>query len=460
MGVVQVKKEKVPIGYHEISRTPIGRTPEIDMGQTVIVYKRDYKSVIRRFAKFGETGREEDKLLAGCFACLVGGIYSYDRHGFLYALEAFTTLNSIKSFPKGMLADFVTLVRDALTAYVSFFKNEVYVKVLKWLNHVYTTRAQELDTMAFMSMIHLSMFLRHEDARENVAKSILTAVLKQSKSARKANQKRASLIAGNPTALVDSQITATTGAIVPMTFDNDTNDTANDHNHDEDGREKDHENDNDKTKDIEQEKNKKYKKGELEHEHEHDHEHEHEHEHEQNEHDHEREYDDDDHHDHHHDHDDDHHDHDHDHDHHEHELGEIQEKEKDKENENAKEKEKEKDKEKEKVPTTTIEEDMRNVVIDVARHVSIVQSTEQQVIRFLNCKVIDQDFHEWMSKFIDSLFENHFDRFIVAGATLLAKVSSQTLPTRLTPKSEAIKRRIHALKLLAFFLEEAQSFFK
>ena len=73
---------------------------------------------------------------------------------------------------------------------------------------------------------------------------------------------------------------------------------------------------------------------------------------------------------------------------------------------------------------------------------------------------MDSEFHEWVSQWLDELFLNHFDRFMAASITLLAKVSSQQLPSKLTAKSEVIKRRIHALKLLAFFLEECRSFFK
>ena len=76
-------------------------------------------------------------------------------------------------------------MRDALTAYVSFFSRDVYVKVLRWLKHVYKTRSSELDTIAFMSMIHLCMFLRHEDSREQIGRNILSSVIKHSKAARK-----------------------------------------------------------------------------------------------------------------------------------------------------------------------------------------------------------------------------------------------------------------------------------
>ena len=103
---------------------------------------------------------------------------------------------------------------------------------------------------------------------------------------------------------------------------------------------------------------------------------------------------------------------------------------------------------------------MRAIVVDLAEHVCLVKSTSPSVTRYLGVKVIDDDFHSWVSVFVDDLFAHHFDRFMAAGLILLAKVSAQALPTKLTAKSEVIKRRIHALKLLAFFLEESRSFFK
>ena len=91
---------------------------------------------------------------------------------------------------------------------------------------------------------------------------------------------------------------------------------------------------------------------------------------------------------------------------------------------------------------------------------TFMKGTEQHIIKYLNTKVVDAEFHEWISDFLDELFPHHYDRFMAAAFTLLAKVSSQELPHKLTAKSEVIKRRIHALKLLAFFLEESRGFFK
>merc|ERR1711971_1435267 len=100
------------------------------------------------------------------------------------------------------------------------------------------------------------------------------------------------------------------------------------------------------------------------------------------------------------------------------------------------------------------------IVKELADHVAVTKSTSNSVNKFLNVRVVDSEFHTWVSQWLDDLFINHFDRFMAASITLLAKVSSQQLPTKLTAKSEVIKRRIHALKLLAFFLEECRSFFK
>ena len=103
---------------------------------------------------------------------------------------------------------------------------------------------------------------------------------------------------------------------------------------------------------------------------------------------------------------------------------------------------------------------MRAIVVDLVDHVYLIKSTSPEVTKYLGVKVIDNNFHDWVSIFVDGLFQHHFDRFMAAALILLAKVSAQSLPTKLTAKSEVIKRRIHALRLLAFFLEESRSFFK
>ena len=184
------------IGWHEINRKPNGDSPNLNDGEIMLFYKRDYKTFIfNKFEKYQKTGNEKDMLIAQCIACLVCGVYSYDRKTFLRSLEAFTSLDSIEKdskdskdrkdgvFPNGIITDFINVVKDAVTSYISCnsFDSEVYRKVLQWLGHVYTIHYKSLDTSGFMSMLHLCMFLRHEDVREEIGKFLLQNVSKHSK---------------------------------------------------------------------------------------------------------------------------------------------------------------------------------------------------------------------------------------------------------------------------------------
>ena len=94
LGVVHIKKEVFPNGWHFISRTSNGKSPELDSGHTILAYKRNYIPIMQRFKKYAESQDFGHQLLAKCMACLVCGIYSFDRQTFLHALEAFT----VKSF--------------------------------------------------------------------------------------------------------------------------------------------------------------------------------------------------------------------------------------------------------------------------------------------------------------------------------------------------------------------------
>ena len=90
IGVVHIKKEKLPIGWHFINRTINGKPPQLDAGHTVLAYKRNYHLIIRQFEKYMDSEVHEHRLLAKCVAILVCGIYSFNRQTFLHALEAFT----------------------------------------------------------------------------------------------------------------------------------------------------------------------------------------------------------------------------------------------------------------------------------------------------------------------------------------------------------------------------------
>ena len=88
-------------------------------------------------------------------------------------------LEPIEEFPNGMLADFICIVRDSIAAYISYFPREIYHKVLKWANHVYDTRAnsRQIDSRAYINLLHLCMFLRYDDVREEASMNIINKLI-------------------------------------------------------------------------------------------------------------------------------------------------------------------------------------------------------------------------------------------------------------------------------------------
>jgi len=179
LGVVHIKKEKLPVGWHFINRTTNGKPPQLDAGHTVLAYKRDYLSVLGQFRKYMATQHREHRLLAQCVAILVCGIYSFDRQTFLHALEAFTILEPLEDFPAELLAAFIGVVRDSVTAYISYFPRGTYSKVLKWANHVYDSRcaSRQINNRALIDLLHLCMFLRYDDVREESSLRIINKLI-------------------------------------------------------------------------------------------------------------------------------------------------------------------------------------------------------------------------------------------------------------------------------------------
>eukprot|EP01083_Nonionella_stella_P038841 105598_1 len=314
IGVVHIKKEQLPIGWHFVSRTPNGKSPELDSGHTILAYQRNYHPIIHKFKKYAQTTRLSQALLAQCVACLVCGIYSFDRQTFLHALEAFTILEPIEEFPVGMLADFISVVRDAITAYISFFPREIYGKVLKWANHVYESRStsREIDTRAFINLLHLCMFLRYDDVRAEASMNIINKLMME---------------------------------------------WAKHHNH---------------RRDI-QMKARHVRK-----------------------------------------------------------------------------------------PTTY--DAMRDMVCGLVKHVEIVKVTQGDITKFLNIKMVNEEFTEWVAQWMNQLYgashDTYYDALISCTMIILSKICSQQLPLKLTAKSETIKRRIHGMKLLSIFLSKSSHIYK
>ena len=107
-------------------------------------------------------------------------------------------------------------------------------------------------------------------------------------------------------------------------------------------------------------------------------------------------------------------------------------------------------------------QECHEIVIDLADHVTNVKSTSEATTRYLGVKVVNDEFNKYFGNFLDGLFNLQFDRCIAGAILVLSKISSQLLSRKFSKKSEIIKRRIYALKLLTFFLKESgiKSFFK
>ncbi len=120
LGIIHIgKKEKLPIGWHFISRTSNGKSPELDSGHIILGYKPNYYSIINKLKKYINTPNIDQQFLGKCVA-----------------LETFTIVEQIKEFSSEMLSDFICIVRDSITPYISFFNREIHSKVLKWTYHV------------------------------------------------------------------------------------------------------------------------------------------------------------------------------------------------------------------------------------------------------------------------------------------------------------------------------------
>ena len=93
----------------------------------------------------------------------------------------FQILEPIEDFPADLLADFICIVRDSVTAYISYFPRGTYSKVLKWANHVYDTRCttRQINNRAYINLLHLCMFLRYDDVREESSLNIIHKLIAQ-----------------------------------------------------------------------------------------------------------------------------------------------------------------------------------------------------------------------------------------------------------------------------------------
>lgn len=107
---------------------------------------------------------------------------------------------------------------------------------------------------------------------------------------------------------------------------------------------------------------------------------------------------------------------------------------------------------------------MKSIVFGLVKHVEIVKITEDDITKFLNMKVVNDDFNEWVGQWMNRLYaqcddDTYYDELMSCTMIILSKICSQELPLKLTAKSETIKRRIHGMKLLSLFLTKSARHF-
>eukprot|EP01084_Bolivina_argentea_P109020 194868_1 len=103
---------------------------------------------------------------------------------------------------------------------------------------------------------------------------------------------------------------------------------------------------------------------------------------------------------------------------------------------------------------------MNGIICGLVNYVAIVKITESDVTKFLNIRVVDEEFNEWVIEWMNKLYKGnknrYYDQLMSCTMILFSKICSQELPLKLTAKSETIKRRIHAMKLLSVFLSKSK----
>ena len=228
-------------------------------------------------------------------------------------------MEPIDQFPEGMLADFICVVRDSITAYMSYFPREIYSKVLKWANHVYDTRfiKRQIDNRAYINLLHLCMFLRYDDVREEASINIINKLIIEWIKHQNTKDLQSKLSPKSPISKSKPNL--------PNTYDC-----------------------------------------------------------------------------------------------------------------------------------------MRSIVCGLVKHVEIVKITEDDITKFLNTRVVNDEFDEWIGEWMTKLYQDdshrsdtYHDELMSCTMIILAKICSQELPLTLTAKSETIKRRIHGMKLLSIFLSKS-----
>jgi len=115
-------------------------------------------------------------LYASVLALLTALLYSYDQKMVLHALEGFMKLPS-SSIPPVLLNRFIACVCDAAPTFQTYFTTHAHASLLQFLLHVCKTFLPLLSIDSMCKMMDCCFLTRHEDKQHEISEQILAMMI-------------------------------------------------------------------------------------------------------------------------------------------------------------------------------------------------------------------------------------------------------------------------------------------
>jgi hypothetical protein len=200
------KKSSLPGGWHEVKHTPFGNRADLNPNNSnldnnsinnptflcfqpnVNIPLKKYQSTQENLICSLESANKEKKdqselshviaAYSRLLACLTACLYSYDINIVLQALECFKRLPN-DGIPVLLVNEFIHSLCSAIPLFLTYFTTEAHASTLRFLAYLVKLYAEQISAHSFIRIAEVLFLIRHEAKRYEIGENLLAFIIQQ-----------------------------------------------------------------------------------------------------------------------------------------------------------------------------------------------------------------------------------------------------------------------------------------
>lgn len=173
-------KESVPDGYHTVSRTPNGRTADLNSGsegrEVFLCLKFNTSKILRQLLKVYDLAKPEKKIHVGALAIITSCLYSPDENIVGETLELLRNIEvkAMSPLPRQGLNYILQVLCDLQPTLMNCMDRKLQIMNLTLIRDLFNVRILDIQPETALHIFRNSFFSRHDDKKDMILLGFIT----------------------------------------------------------------------------------------------------------------------------------------------------------------------------------------------------------------------------------------------------------------------------------------------